>query len=84
MTYWNFNYQMSTPFFLISYNLACGNYLPSSHATTYQLWRWQLFTLDPCGGGLEYLHRSPASRKRRQKGNPVPGGITGPPCSWGL
>jgi hypothetical protein len=25
----------------------------------------------PCGGGLEYLHRSPASRKRRQKGNPV-------------
>jgi hypothetical protein len=34
-----------------------------------------------CGGGLEYLHRSPASRKRRQKGNPVPGGITGPPCS---
>jgi hypothetical protein len=37
----------------------------------------------PCGGGLEYLHRSPTSRKRRQKGNPVPGGITGPPCSWG-
>jgi hypothetical protein len=28
----------------------------------------------PCGGGLEYLHHSPASRKRRQKGNPVPGG----------
>jgi hypothetical protein len=25
----------------------------------------------------------PASRKRRQKGNPVLGGITGPPCSWG-
>jgi hypothetical protein len=22
----------------------------------------------PCGGGLEYLHRCPASRKRRQKG----------------
>jgi hypothetical protein len=37
----------------------------------------------PCGGGLEYLHRSPASRKRRRKGNPVPGGITGSPCSWG-
>jgi hypothetical protein len=31
----------------------------------------------PCGGGLEYLHRSSASRKRWQKGNPVPGGITG-------
>jgi hypothetical protein len=22
----------------------------------------------PCGGGVEYLHRSPASRRRRQKG----------------
>jgi hypothetical protein len=30
----------------------------------------------------EYLHRCPASRKRRHKGNTVPGGITGPPCSW--
>jgi hypothetical protein len=38
----------------------------------------------PCGGGLEYLHRSPASRKRLQKGNPLPGGITGPLCSWGI
>jgi hypothetical protein len=28
-----------------------------------------------CGRGLEYLHRCPASRKSRQKGNPVPGGI---------
>jgi hypothetical protein len=36
------------------------------------------------GGGLEYLHRSLASRKRRCKGNPVPGGITAPPCSWGI
>jgi hypothetical protein len=25
--------------------------------------------LIPCGGGVEYLHRSPASRRRRQKGN---------------
>jgi hypothetical protein len=25
----------------------------------------------PCGGGLEYLHRCPASRKRRLKGNTV-------------
>jgi hypothetical protein len=39
---------------------------------------------NPCGGGLEYLHCSSASRKRRPKGNPVPGGITGPPCSWGI
>jgi hypothetical protein len=22
----------------------------------------------PCGGGVEYLHRDPASRKRRRKG----------------
>jgi hypothetical protein len=29
------------------------------------------------GGGIEYLHRSPESRRRRRKGNPVPGGITG-------
>jgi hypothetical protein len=43
-----------------------------------------LKSLDPSGGGLEYLHRSPASRKTRRKGNPVPGGITGPPCSWGI
>jgi hypothetical protein len=37
----------------------------------------------PCGGGIEYLHRSPTNRKRRRKGNLVPGGISGPPCSWG-
>jgi hypothetical protein len=30
-------------------------------------------TSDPCGGAIEYLHRSPASRKSRRKGNPVPG-----------
>jgi hypothetical protein len=35
----------------------------------------------PSGGGVEHPHRSPASRRRR-KGNPVPGGITGPPCHW--
>jgi hypothetical protein len=32
--------------------------------------------------GLEYLHHSPVSRKRRSKGNPVTRGITGPPCPW--
>jgi hypothetical protein len=37
----------------------------------------------PCGGGLEN-HRSPSSRKRRRKGNPVPVGITGPPYPWGV
>jgi hypothetical protein len=36
-----------------------------------------------CGGGIEYLHRIPASRKRRQKRNPVPGGISEPPVPGG-
>jgi hypothetical protein len=36
----------------------------------------------PCGGGFEYLHRSPASRRRRRKGNSIAGVITMPPCSW--
>jgi hypothetical protein len=27
---------------------------------------------------------SPASRRRRRKGNTVPGGITGPPYAWGI
>jgi hypothetical protein len=35
-----------------------------------------------CGGGIESLHRSPASRKRRRKGNPVPGDIARSPCYW--
>jgi hypothetical protein len=43
--------------------------------------RWGNGVSDPCGGGFEYLYRSPASGKRRRKGNPVPGVITGPPCS---
>jgi hypothetical protein len=43
-----------------------------------------ILSTNPCGGGLEYLHRSPASRKRRQKRNPVAGGITGLPCFWGI
>jgi hypothetical protein len=32
----------------------------------------------------EYLYPRPTSLRRRQKGNPVPGIITGPPCSWGI
>jgi hypothetical protein len=39
--------------------------------------RKTLTAINPCGGGLEYLHRNPASCKGRQRGNPVPGGITG-------
>jgi hypothetical protein len=35
------------------------------------------------GGGLQYLHRSPARRRRRRKGNPpVPGATIWPPCHW--
>jgi hypothetical protein len=46
--------------------------------------RRQAVTINPCGGGFKYLYRSPASRRRRWKGNPVPGGVTGPPCSRGM
>jgi hypothetical protein len=35
------------------------------------------------GGWLAYLHCNLASRRRRRKGNPVSGSITGPPCHWG-
>jgi hypothetical protein len=31
----------------------------------------------PCAGGIEYVHSSTVSRKKRQKGNPVPGGTLG-------
>jgi hypothetical protein len=30
------------------------------------------------------LHRSPESCRRWQEGNPLPRGITGPPCSWAI
>jgi hypothetical protein len=29
---------------------------------------WVIVTVTPSGGGVEYLHRDPASRRRRQKG----------------
>jgi hypothetical protein len=38
----------------------------------------------PCGSGIEYHHHTPVSRKSRQKGNPVPGDISVPPCYWGI
>jgi hypothetical protein len=43
---------------------------------------WEESDISPCGGGVKYLHRSPASHRRRRKLNPVPGSITGPLCSW--
>jgi hypothetical protein len=45
-----------------------------AHKRTYTL---------PYGGGLEYPYRSPGSRRRRRKGNPVSGTVSGPPCHWG-
>jgi hypothetical protein len=36
------------------------------------------------GGGFEYLHCSPVSRRRQRKDKPVPRGITGPPFPWGI
>jgi hypothetical protein len=38
----------------------------------------------PCWDGLEYLYRNPASRERQRKCTPVPGGLTEPPCCWGI
>jgi hypothetical protein len=60
------------------------------------LWHWLDFGLDhpipegyiyrdlflQVGGGLEYIHRSPVSRKRRRKGNPVPESMGDPVPGW--
>jgi hypothetical protein len=35
------------------------------------------------GGGLVYVHSSPASLIRKLKGKWVSAGITKPPCHWG-
>jgi hypothetical protein len=44
----------------------------------------QLVLPSPRGGRFEYFHRIPASSRSQRKGKPMPGGITGPPCSWGI
>jgi hypothetical protein len=46
------------------------------------MWLWLVDGV-PCGGGIEYLHRSPVSHKRWQKGNPVPGVYLGHPVPGG-
>jgi hypothetical protein len=43
-----------------------------------------ILPITPCGGGLEYLHRSPASPIKQRKENPVPEGIPRPPYHCGL
>jgi hypothetical protein len=35
-----------------------------------------VWNTNECTHSTEYLHCNPASHKKRQKGNPVPGGIT--------
>jgi hypothetical protein len=40
---------------------------PRSYKELVQFIRWRGRTF-PCGGGIEYLHRDPASRRRRRKG----------------
>jgi hypothetical protein len=35
------------------------------------------------GSGFDYFHRRPASRSKRRKWKPVPGGTTGSPCPRG-
>jgi hypothetical protein len=50
-------------------------------------WTTQIIQINlkitPCGVRSEHLHHSLASCRRRQKWNPVPRGITGPPPSGG-
>jgi hypothetical protein len=52
-------------------------WLSCSHSSFIRDWNKKLqikhYCFHLCEGELEYLHCSPASRKRRQKGNPVPG-----------
>jgi hypothetical protein len=72
--------------------VAAGTSLPNSYLGIYGQTHRVSFWKDTdgickhnlCGGWLEHLHRSPASRRRRRRGNPVPEGITEPPCSWGI
>jgi hypothetical protein len=42
-----------------------------------------MHSIIPCGGGIQYLHRIHASRRRRRKGNPLPGGHNWATCHWG-
>jgi hypothetical protein len=47
---------------------------PSDRRSQNQIQPQSQKTQNPWGGGLEYLHHNHVSRKRWQKGNPVPGG----------
>jgi hypothetical protein len=54
-----------------------------NHKTTFIIILLKRDISTACGGGLKYIHLRPESRRRRRKGNPAHGGITGPPCHWG-
>jgi hypothetical protein len=54
-----------------------------SHTPTFIFFKIRKVGYFPCAGGLVYLLRSAASRRRRRKRYPVPGGVNGPPCHWG-
>jgi hypothetical protein len=60
----------------------CQAYIARLPIPVLHTWLCCIVSSVSCGGGFEYLHRSPASRRRRRKENSVSVGITGPPCSW--
>jgi hypothetical protein len=50
-----------------------GNITRAIQISETRLYQWEVggkthTLLHPCGGGVEYLHRDPASRRRRRKG----------------
>jgi hypothetical protein len=46
------------------------NIFKATNSTVDFSWTLTFEDKDPCGGGVEYLHRDPASRRRRRKGKP--------------
>jgi hypothetical protein len=85
----------TSPFRLYSVQLSpkmSGKELPSSCASAVHLmlhskyvnyYFWWVNKCTLCGGGIEHPHLSPASRRRRWKGNARPGVLTGPSFNWG-
>jgi hypothetical protein len=61
--------------------VAGGNRNNSSPHNWYGIWNT---ISDPCEGELEYRHRSLRVVRADEKGTRCLGGITGPPCSWGI
>jgi transposase len=53
--------------FYVSFSVV-RQYMKTVLTNIYMLISWRLVAINPCGGGVEYLHRDPASRRRRRKG----------------